>query len=376
MGLFLFGELTEIADTAISVGLASQRETLLFAFSPALIANLSGSDAPTQAGAIKLDLNDLNDMVEPLGGEIPMAMWLQNAASLALAHPTKAKFFNKMALLAVQRAAALVQPPAAAASDAGAIPEKILFRSALLPARFISLASRRAASVARLSVFSFECGAQRLLPSGNPDGTYGTGWLIGPRHLITNRHVIIARGKDEKDPSDADLEQQVAQMKIEFDYDEHGAHTSTIAAAALSHVNEAMDYAIIELAVSPGREPLPLLRTLPSFSTDNPLAANIIQHPAGEPRQFAIRNNLVAAITAENLQYFTDTAGGSSGSPVFDDGWRVMALHKASTAKFGNFSYQGKDTAWINIGTLMSAICADLERDAPACWAAIGIASG
>ena len=54
---------------------------------------------------------------------------------------------------------------------------------------------------------------------------------------------------------------------------------------------------------------------------------NIIQHPSGGPKQIALYHNIVAYADEKRIQYSTDTLPGSSGSPVFDNSWRVVALH-------------------------------------------------
>lgn len=375
MGLFQFGELQEIGDRAIAAGLAPRREELLFGFSPLVSSSLPGWGAPAAAAALKLDLNDLNEMPEPVNGEIPITQWLRNASSMSLTRPSAARYFDERALLAAERAGEQAAPPGVAAvpqPTAVQVPERILFRHALLPDSFVATAALRARSVARLSVISFEAGAQRLFPSGSPIGFFGTGWLIGRRHLITNWHVVTGRAPGEPEPEAADLALQVANMKAEFDYTVKDVQLQSSPIKGLAHGNRTLDYAVLELVHDEPRDPLPLAATLPPIDADSPMAANIIQHPAGEPRQFAIRDNLVAVIQGNELAYFTDTAGGSSGSPVCDDSWRVIALHKASSAQFGNFSFQGKSTAWVNIGTLITAICDDLRQNEPQLWAAIG----
>ena len=82
---------------------------------------------------------------------------------------------------------------------------------------------------------------------------------------------------------------------------------------------------------------------------------NIIQHPEGRSKKIAIRNNLVTHSTETELRYFTDTMGGSSGAPVFNDSWEVVALHRGSTVVRG-VNFQGNDTAWVNVGTQITAI--------------------
>jgi len=54
---------------------------------------------------------------------------------------------------------------------------------------------------------------------------------------------------------------------------------------------------------------------------------NIIQHPGGLPKQIALYHNVVVFVGGDRVQYLTDTLPGSSGSPVFDSQWRVVALH-------------------------------------------------
>jgi hypothetical protein len=54
---------------------------------------------------------------------------------------------------------------------------------------------------------------------------------------------------------------------------------------------------------------------------------NIIQHPGGMPKQIALYHNVVAYADHRRIQYLTDTMPGSSGSPVFDSAWRLVALH-------------------------------------------------
>jgi endonuclease G len=58
---------------------------------------------------------------------------------------------------------------------------------------------------------------------------------------------------------------------------------------------------------------------------------NIIQHPAGTARKLAFRQNVVLNVDdLTQLIYRTDTMRGSSGSPVFNDDWQLVAVHHSA----------------------------------------------
>ena len=51
------------------------------------------------------------------------------------------------------------------------------------------------------------------------------------------------------------------------------------------------------------------------------------KHPGGGPKQIALTHNMVTYVDDNVVQYLTDTMPGSSGSPVFNAAWEVVALH-------------------------------------------------
>jgi V8-like Glu-specific endopeptidase len=60
---------------------------------------------------------------------------------------------------------------------------------------------------------------------------------------------------------------------------------------------------------------------------------NIIQHPGGQMKQIALYHNIVTNTTERVVQYLTDTMKGSSGAPVFDSNWNLVALHHSGGGK-------------------------------------------
>ena len=65
-------------------------------------------------------------------------------------------------------------------------------------------------------------------------------------------------------------------------------------------------------------------------------AANILQYPQGNALQVALRYNAIVRVDDERFYYVSDTDFGSSGSPVFDDDWLVIGLHRAGIADSDN----------------------------------------
>ena len=208
-------------------------------------------------------------------------------------------------------------------------------------------------------------GVPQTTDAGIPRLHKGTGWLLTPNHIVTNHHVVKAR-EDDKQPAESDLKLQAAATKVRFDFDFASAGGEVIGVDELEAWNAKLDYAVLRLSKAVDR--LPLERVDELFEkTEKSRAVNIIQHPDGDFKQIAIRNNLVTAMTAVDVRYFTDTRRGSSGSPVFDDELRVVALDRGSTM-VTNVQFQGKSVAYVNVGTQLAAIQADLKANYANLW--------
>jgi len=93
---------------------------------------------------------------------------------------------------------------------------------------------------------------------------------------------------------------------------------------------------------------------------------NIIQHPSGLPKMIAIRNNILVHRTDRTLLYETDTDHGSSGSPVFNDAWELVALHHYGEPFLERIDEAGKQISKnVNEGVRISAIYNHLEARLP-----------
>jgi hypothetical protein len=182
--------------------------------------------------------------------------------------------------------------------------EKIIGdQSTLLPINFL-----RRGVVASRSV-------GRILRS---DGASGTGFLISPGLVITNHHVL-------KNTT------QTREATIEFNY-EHtmdGANApirryrlSPELGFATSEANDWTASGVEEGATTDWGTLAP--SEIPAKVGD---FVNIIQHPGGGPKHVGMYHNTVVFVGSNRIQYLTDTLPGSSGSPVFNSRWEVVALH-------------------------------------------------
>lgn len=158
---------------------------------------------------------------------------------------------------------------------------------------------------------------------------YATGFKVSPRLLITNHHVF----RSQREAKNAILE-------FNYETDSLGNPKSTTRFQLMPERfflnNPDLDYALVAINDSPifgsqSLEEFGFLRLNPNVGKINKGEyATIIQHPGGQTKQIAIRDNQIISDIADediSLMYYSDTAQGSSGAPVFNDSWQVVALH-------------------------------------------------
>jgi endonuclease G, mitochondrial len=154
---------------------------------------------------------------------------------------------------------------------------------------------------------------------------HGTGSMISPHLMLTNHHVF-------------DTAQAAATSHVEFDYQD-GVDGKLLDVTTFGFdpdrfflADEGLDFAIVAVrAAADELAPFGFNRLiegegkalLGEFVT-------IVQHPRGEKKQVALRENRIVDGGQRFVHYTADTEPGSSGSPVFNDQWEVLALHHAS----------------------------------------------
>jgi V8-like Glu-specific endopeptidase len=171
----------------------------------------------------------------------------------------------------------------------------------------------------------------------------GTGFLIGQLDLLlTNYHVLK---KDEADDLDSNIRNAVLRFGCftEASGDVSKGQTFKLAKdkalIAQSPVNE-LDYLLLRVDDAIFGENR--IKSPASWDLDPPAkksGLHILQHPEGEAMKIAITGDAVTGVYQDKglIQYATRARSGSSGSPCFNDDWKVVALHHAQRSKaFGS----------------------------------------
>jgi V8-like Glu-specific endopeptidase len=177
-----------------------------------------------------------------------------------------------------------------------------------------------------------------------------TGFLIAQNLLMTNWHIFEkahwAKGaiakfgylEEDKNPND--------------DIDPY--ESFKIDPEIYFFNNEELDFAVVGINENPGITwgKIPFPATMPGKTPEKVI---IIQHPFGRPMQITITNNKVIEHDQRKIMYEADTENGSSGSPVLDENFNLVALHHG-------WEYLPGKTDRANAGSLISAIQEDFPN--------------
>jgi len=221
---------------------------------------------------------------------------------------------------------------------------------------------------------------RRSLPNAR---ALGTGFLVGPDVVVTNYHVVRrlleAKEKaaqylvrfDHKVLADGLTVNPGTEYELAKDWDLASSPFSTLDTRAQPHPDPAadeLDFAFLRIEGGPGDHPIPagkgaeddapLRGWIGTSDTDHEFVDRspifILQHPEGGPLKLALDTDGAIGLNGNRTRarYRTNTERGSSGSPCFDQNWRLVALHHS-----GDPMYQQEfpDKSW-NEGIPFSAI--------------------
>lgn len=222
--------------------------------------------------------------------------------------------------------------------------EKVIGENTLRDVRLLELALEASRAVVRI----------------NTGTDLGSGFLVGPHLIMTNHHIIgsaeVGRGSI---------------FTFNYQLDRAGnpapARATGAAPGGLFYTNKALDFTVLEIQ-EPPEDVAPL--TLTRLRVQRNERVNIIQHPGGHFKKISMQNNFVAFANARDLQYLTTTEPGSSGSPVFNNDFRVVGIHHSGGYKYepGTEGRLHRRLYLRNAGSSLIAVLDDLQARAPAIY--------
>ncbi len=157
----------------------------------------------------------------------------------------------------------------------------------------------------------------------------GTGFLVGSDLVLTNYHVLMPFWYTRK------IEDRVKDCKVRFGAitnEKGGVEPGTLFELhddwhVASSGRQELDYVLLRIQrpVEESDKVRPVF--LQAEQIQQGAHANILQHPLSGPMEVSLRYNEVVAVEGKRVYYLADTQKGSSGAPVFNDNWQVIAMH-------------------------------------------------
>ncbi|HEX8265722.1 MAG TPA: endonuclease [Pyrinomonadaceae bacterium] len=210
--------------------------------------------------------------------------------------------------------------------------ERVMGKSDFLNMNFLELALAVSRFVGRINIKS-----SRTRTTG-----FGTGFMVSPRLLLTNNHVLPTM-------------QEAIYSEAEFDYqyDRFGRLMPVVTYALEPQTffitSADLDFTLVAVSERSVNNQVELKRYGWSRLIKEEGKAllgdslNIIQHPRGEAKQIVLRSNRLVDLFDNFAHYETDTEPGSSGSPVYNDQWEIIALHHSGVPKIEDGNYIATD---------------------------------
>ena len=167
-----------------------------------------------------------------------------------------------------------------------------------------------------------------VVKEGSKISGYATGFMVSHRLLLTNWHVFNKKENVKDSEVEFYYELDVygrEQQPVVFKFKENDFFFSCkeydycfVAVAPIDISNKISLSSLGYFYLDPEQGKL---------GEEGKEKLNIIHHPEGLRKQLSIRENRYLKKLSNTIWYETDTAQGSSGSPVMNDQWQVVALH-------------------------------------------------
>jgi pimeloyl-ACP methyl ester carboxylesterase/S1-C subfamily serine protease len=227
--------------------------------------------------------------------------------------------------------------------DAEGTFEKIFGDTGFMSPEKIRLGLKRCEAVGRVEETTADgIGTGFAIPGTALSESWSDNYLF-----VTNNHVVSTTDADA-------LRFTGAQVTFHALRDNAGKPFTTRFVKILRESpRDQLDYTVLELADQPpGLEAYPLADAMPTVNSGQRLY--VIGHPRGGGLMFSMQDNRLVdhgAPADYRVHYRTPTEPGSSGSPVFNGGWELVALHHSGSATMkrihGAGTYEANEGIWI-----------------------------
>lgn len=188
-----------------------------------------------------------------------------------------------------------------------------------------------------LSIEFLEAGLLASKSVGRINGygtSFGTGFIVGHQVLMTNHHVL----SDPKTAENFTFELNVEESKLGKS---HKIYEYQLNPERFFLTNKKLDFTLVAIIDDPIKELdnfgwHALLRVQGKIRKGD--TVNIIQHPEGNNKKIVVHNSYFLHLENDTdldqfCWYSGDTEEGSSGAPVFNNRWEIVALHHKAVPK-------------------------------------------
>lgn len=159
-------------------------------------------------------------------------------------------------------------------------------------------------------------------PLGN---AMGTGVLVNSQALLTCRHVFERILEGGQDHAWVRFGYKTGKYGVElgevFKLDEESFANND------SQSDNALDYTLVRIIGKPGKQ----MATLSNEVLNTTQNIRLVHHPRGEPVRISDVGQVVH-VDKEYINHNIKADYGSSGAPIFDLNWHVVAIHRGNLA--------------------------------------------
>jgi hypothetical protein len=165
----------------------------------------------------------------------------------------------------------------------------------------------------------------------------GTAFLVADDLILTSYHVLKNNQNEDINANARDIQLRFGYFTAPGGREMDGQVFKLADRQPIIACSSGEELDFVLLRVEEGVTKAPDLRPV-EYDLNLPgenAALNILQHPNGAAMKVALSKDGITGVypNVARVQYVTRTAGSSSGSPCFNDDWRVVARHRAERSR-------------------------------------------